>query len=156
MVRIESYSSMHAIFMLCCIHAMLYSCTVTAWSVQKKGPGMHVRSIMSPFTHSIDLRHICQNLNQFGYGKGTKHGGLSDYTIIPARYAYLLKTDLEDAKAAILERKFSYFLMQVSGSIVPIIIISVWSCSPGPGRNWGSWGGHPYSRCILCMHRIYT
>jgi D-arabinose 1-dehydrogenase-like Zn-dependent alcohol dehydrogenase len=52
----------------------------------------------------VDLKHICQNLNQFGYGKGTKHGGLSDYTIIPARYAYLLKTDLEDAKAAILER----------------------------------------------------
>lgn len=53
---------------------------------------------------SADLKHICQNLNQFGYGKGTKHGGLSDYTIIPARYAYLLKTDLEDRKAAILER----------------------------------------------------
>ncbi len=52
-----------------------------------------------------DLKHICQNLNQFGYGKGTKHGGLSEYTIIPAKYAYLLKTDLEDAKAAILERK---------------------------------------------------
>ncbi len=52
-----------------------------------------------------DLRHICQNLNQFGYGKGTKHGGLSEYTIVPARYAYLLTTQLEDSKAAILERK---------------------------------------------------
>jgi len=51
------------------------------------------------------LEHICQNLNQFGYGKGTKHGGLSQFTILPAKYAYLLKTDLEDAKAAILERK---------------------------------------------------
>lgn len=52
-----------------------------------------------------DLKHICQNLNQFGYGKGTKHGGLSEYTIIPAKYAYLLKTDLDDSRAAILERE---------------------------------------------------
>lgn len=58
--------------------------------------------------YHIDLKHICQNLNQFGYGKGTKHGGLSEYTIIPAKYAYLLKTNLEDAKAAILERKNHY------------------------------------------------
>ena len=54
-----------------------------------------------------DLKHICQNLNQFGYGKGTKHGGLSEYTIIPSKYAYLLKTDLDDSRAAILERKLT-------------------------------------------------
>ena len=52
-----------------------------------------------------DLRHICQRMNQFGHGKGTIYGGCSEYTIIPARYAYLLTTDLDDAKAAILERK---------------------------------------------------
>ena len=27
------------------------------------------------------------------------------YTIIPAKYAYLLKTDLDDSRAAILERE---------------------------------------------------
>lgn len=53
-----------------------------------------------------DLQHVCQNLNQFGYGKGTLHGGLSDYTIIPAKYAYLLRTDLDDNRAAILEREY--------------------------------------------------
>ena len=53
----------------------------------------------------IDLKHICQNLNQFGYGKGTKHGGLSQYTVVPAKYAYLLRTALDDSRAAILERK---------------------------------------------------
>lgn len=53
----------------------------------------------------LDLKHICQNLNQFGYGKGTKHGGLSQYTVVPAKYAYLLKTELDDSRAAILERK---------------------------------------------------
>eukprot|EP00731_Ephydatia_muelleri_P015719 Em0009g143a len=50
-----------------------------------------------------DLRHICQRMSQFGHGKGTIYGGCSEYTIIPARYAYLLTTDLDDAKAAILE-----------------------------------------------------
>ena len=61
-------------------------------------------------THGLffsDLKHICQNLNQFGYGKGTKHGGLSEYTVIPAKYAYLLKTDLDDSRAAILERELT-------------------------------------------------
>ncbi|XP_003382382.1 PREDICTED: uncharacterized protein LOC100635091 [Amphimedon queenslandica] len=47
--------------------------------------------------------HICQNLNQFGHGKGTPYGGCSEYTIVPAKYAYLLQTDLDDSKAAILE-----------------------------------------------------
>ena len=49
--------------------------------------------------------HICQNLNQFGHGKGTIYGGCSQYTIVPARYAYLLQTDLSDSVAAILERE---------------------------------------------------
>ena len=52
----------------------------------------------------LDQRHICQNLNQFGHGKGTPYGGCSEYTIVPAKYAYLLQTDLEDRKAVILER----------------------------------------------------
>lgn len=50
-----------------------------------------------------DQRHICQRLNQFGHGKGTIHGGCSEYTIIPARYAYLLNTDITDSQAAVLE-----------------------------------------------------
>ena len=60
--------------------------------------------------------HICQNLNQFGHGKGTLYGGCSEYTIVPAKYAYLLQTDLNDAKAAILERMYCYFY-----SIMPIV-----------------------------------
>lgn len=53
----------------------------------------------------LDLRHICQNMEQFGHGKGTIYGGCSEYTIVPSKYAYLLKSDINDAKAAILERK---------------------------------------------------
>jgi threonine dehydrogenase-like Zn-dependent dehydrogenase len=51
-----------------------------------------------------DEPHICQNLNQFGHGKGTPFGGCSEYTIVPAKYAYLLRTNLEDSKAVLLER----------------------------------------------------
>jgi threonine dehydrogenase-like Zn-dependent dehydrogenase len=50
-----------------------------------------------------DQRHICQNLDQFGHGRGTVYGGCSEFTILPARYAYRLTTDLDDARAAILE-----------------------------------------------------
>ncbi|XP_031574222.1 uncharacterized protein LOC116308013 [Actinia tenebrosa] len=50
-----------------------------------------------------DQRHICQNLNQYGHGRGTIYGGCSQYTIIPARYAYILKTDIESKKACLLE-----------------------------------------------------
>ncbi|XP_065912484.1 L-threonine 3-dehydrogenase-like [Dysidea avara] len=55
------------------------------------------------FQCTHDEKHICQNLNQFGYGRGTIHGGCSEYTIIPARYAYLLKSNITDAQASILE-----------------------------------------------------
>ncbi len=53
----------------------------------------------------LDLPHICQNLDQFGHGKGTIYGGCSEYTIIPAKYAYLLTTDIDDQAAVIMERE---------------------------------------------------
>lgn len=59
---------------------------------------------MNYFFSFLGEPHICQNLNQFGHGKGTPYGGCSEYTIIPAIYAYLLQTDLDDSRAAILER----------------------------------------------------
>lgn len=74
--------------------------------------------------HYIDLKHICQNLNQFGYGKGTKHGGCSEYTIIPAKFAYLLQTDIDDAQAAILERKMNPVTL-----FFILLFFSLWCCS---------------------------
>ncbi|CAH3164262.1 unnamed protein product [Porites evermanni] len=50
-----------------------------------------------------DLRHICQNLNQFGHGRGTIYGGFAQYTIIPAHYCYQLKTNLDVDRACLLE-----------------------------------------------------
>ena len=57
------------------------------------------------YTTFVDLRHICRNMEQFGHGKGTIYGGCSEYTIVPAKYAYILQSDIDDAKAAILERE---------------------------------------------------
>ena len=80
-----------------------------------------------------DLQHICQNLNQFGYGKGTRHGGCQEYTIIPQQYAYLLTTDLDDARASILERELDklssrlVYLMQIyvcyNNALVPFELL---------------------------------
>ena len=53
----------------------------------------------------LDLRHICQNLNQFGHGKGTVYGGCSEFTIVPSKYAYLLTTGISDEAAVIMERE---------------------------------------------------
>ena len=39
---------------------------------------------------STDLRHICQNLNQFGHGRGTIYGGRVDWML-----TYLLKINLQ-------------------------------------------------------------
>jgi len=37
--------------------------------------------------------------------------GCSEYTIIPARYAYLLCTNITDGQAAVLERKISVLVV---------------------------------------------
>ncbi|XP_004347831.1 hypothetical protein CAOG_04006 [Capsaspora owczarzaki ATCC 30864] len=50
-----------------------------------------------------DLPHICKSMGQFGHGKQTVHGGCSQYTIVPARYAYVLKTNLTSQQACLLE-----------------------------------------------------
>jgi threonine dehydrogenase-like Zn-dependent dehydrogenase len=50
-----------------------------------------------------EQNHICQNMGQPGHGKKTIHGGCSEYTIIPARYAYVLKTDIDPLRACLLE-----------------------------------------------------
>lgn len=37
---------------------------------------------------------ICSNMGQFGHGKKTRSGGCSEYTTVPARYLYVIKSDL--------------------------------------------------------------
>jgi len=50
-----------------------------------------------------DQEHICQKMGQFGHGKQTIYGGFSEYTIVPARYLYVLKTDLDAKLTCLLE-----------------------------------------------------
>ena len=87
--------------------------------------------------NSVDLYHICQNMKQFGHGKGTVYGGCSEYTIVPAKYAYLLKTDIDDTKAAILERKL--YICSLSCGFIRVYFPSTRCCSSSFGRNKPSW-----------------
>lgn len=49
------------------------------------------------------MPHICSKLAQYGHGKGTVHGGFSEYSIVPARYLYRIQTDITDEEACLLE-----------------------------------------------------
>jgi threonine dehydrogenase-like Zn-dependent dehydrogenase len=42
-------------------------------------------------------------MKQYGHGKGTVHGGFSQYTIVPAAFAYVLQTPLDATRACLLE-----------------------------------------------------
>ncbi|CAG5131396.1 unnamed protein product [Candidula unifasciata] len=46
---------------------------------------------------------ICINMGQYGHGKKTEHGGCSEYSIVPERYLYRLKSDLDPEQIALLE-----------------------------------------------------
>lgn len=50
-----------------------------------------------------NLPHICSKLAQYGHGKGTVHGGFSEYSIVPARYLYRLNSNITDDSACLLE-----------------------------------------------------
>lgn len=50
-----------------------------------------------------DLQHICKDMGQFGHGKKTVYGGCSQYTIVPAKYAYVLTKNLTPQQACLLE-----------------------------------------------------
>ncbi|XP_062515892.1 L-threonine 3-dehydrogenase-like [Corticium candelabrum] len=78
---------------------------------------------------SHDQRHICQNLSQYGHGKGTVHGACSQYSIIPARYAYLLKTDIDDNTACLLE-PFGVAHQAVEGLFPSGETVLVQGCGP--------------------------
>ena len=39
-------------------------------------------------------RETCIHMGQYGHGRKTPHGGCSQYSIVPARYLYVLKRDL--------------------------------------------------------------
>ena len=79
-------------------------------------------------------------MEQFGHGKGTIYGGCSEYTIVPSKYAYLLKSDIDDAKAAILERKIAWCMyhgnvIMQSSKCMNAFCFSTWCGPPGSGGD---------------------
>ena len=51
-----------------------------------------------------DEKHICQNMHQYGHGNGTQQGGCSEYSLVPAKYAYKLENDsVSNEQACLLE-----------------------------------------------------
>lgn len=46
---------------------------------------------------------ICQNMSQYGHGKGTIHGGCSQYSIVKEKYCYKLTKNITDNEAVLLE-----------------------------------------------------
>jgi threonine dehydrogenase-like Zn-dependent dehydrogenase len=68
-------------------------------------------------------------LSQYGHGKGTVHGGCSEYSIIPARYAYILKTDIDDNTACLLE-PFGVAHQAMEGLLPENETVLVQGCGP--------------------------
>uniref|UniRef100_A0A6A7FYD4 L-threonine 3-dehydrogenase-like n=1 Tax=Hirondellea gigas TaxID=1518452 RepID=A0A6A7FYD4_9CRUS len=50
-----------------------------------------------------DRGDICQRMDQYGLGRGTKHGGCCQYSLVPARYCYVLTRSLTPSQAVLLE-----------------------------------------------------
>ena len=50
-----------------------------------------------------DRGDICKNMDQFGHGRGTMHGGFCEFSLVKAKYCYNIKTDITVDEAALLE-----------------------------------------------------
>ena len=61
-------------------------------------------------------------MNQYGHGKGTTHGGFSQFSVVKARYCYQLKTNISFLDAVLLEpmgihlfKKYNYSVLTLIG-----------------------------------------
>lgn len=57
----------------------------------------------SCFQCDEDRGDICADLSQYGHGKGTVHGGCSQFSIVPEKYCYKLLYNISDTDAVLLE-----------------------------------------------------
>jgi len=46
---------------------------------------------------------ICSKMNQYGHGRGTEHGGFSEYSIVSSKYCYVFKTDITPLQGVLME-----------------------------------------------------
>ncbi|XP_052789831.1 L-threonine 3-dehydrogenase-like [Mya arenaria] len=50
-----------------------------------------------------DQREICQHMGQYGHGRKTKHGGCSEYSIVPQKYLFKITKDLSAEEITMME-----------------------------------------------------
>jgi len=55
------------------------------------------------YTCAENRGDICSKLDQYGHGKGTEHGGFSEYSIVKEKYCYVLKHGISPLQAVLLE-----------------------------------------------------
>ena len=46
---------------------------------------------------------ICARMDQYGHGRGTPHGGLSQFSIVSSKYCYQLTTNITPTQAVLME-----------------------------------------------------
>ena len=55
------------------------------------------------YTCREDRGDICATMNQYGHGRGTQHGGFSEYSIVSSKYCYVFKTEMPFLKGVLME-----------------------------------------------------
>jgi len=46
---------------------------------------------------------ICARMDQYGHGRGTEHGGFSEYSLVSSKYCYVFKTDITPLQGVLME-----------------------------------------------------
>jgi len=46
---------------------------------------------------------ICSKMDQYGHGRGTEHGGFSEYSLVSSKYCYVFKTDITPLQGVLME-----------------------------------------------------
>jgi len=57
----------------------------------------------SCYTCGEDRGDICATMNQYGHGRGTQHGGFSEFSIVSSKYCYVFKTEMPFLKGVLME-----------------------------------------------------
>jgi len=46
---------------------------------------------------------ICARMDQYGHGRGTEHGGFSEYSLVNSKYCYVFKSDITPLQGVLME-----------------------------------------------------
>jgi len=55
------------------------------------------------YTCREDRGDICATMNQYGHGRGTQHGGFSEFSIVSSKYCYVFKTEMPFLSGVLME-----------------------------------------------------